>query len=92
MPETWEWYLPDVSMERISTLLLESGVPEPDVDPLTQGVLQRAALCRLAFASLKGTTDRLPRSSYPSEAVISQTQYGMRRGGPCGRPTSCVRS
>jgi len=82
MPQTWEWYLPDVSTQRISQLLRDCGVPEPDAESWTQGVLQRAALCRLAFASLEGTTDRLPQSSYPAEAVISQTQYGMRRGRP----------
>src|SRR5580765_3506612 len=82
MPQQWEWYLPDVSTEHISQLLFEYGVPKTGADQLTQGVLQTAALCRLAFASLEGTTDRLPQSSYPSEAVISQTQYGMRRGRP----------
>ncbi len=82
MPQGWEWYLPDVPTENISRLLRECGIPEPDAEPLTQGVLETAALCRLAFSSLQGTTERLPRWSCPAEAIISQTQYGMQRGRP----------
>lgn len=79
MVEWWGKYFNNDSIEKVKILLQQFGKDDPT---LHERLLERAALCRLSFASLKLNTEEAKAFGICSEAVISQTCYGMKEGHP----------
>ena len=78
----WDWYVPDVSNEELNALISRWPETALHADDVVRRVLQIGTLCRLAFASLLDADGPVPHFHFPPDAIISQTQYGLRRGRP----------
>lgn len=77
--------LPEGCREAIRGLLQSwSNTTTYDSDQLIEWILENSALCRLAFASLKGSSGDFPKPTMRAESVISVTQPEL----PTGRPST----
>ncbi len=78
----WEQYLDDVPKDKVEEALTESGLYVPSV---ITWLFEKAAECRLAFASLSlnehNDTEK-PSFPVPEKSIISQTRFGMAKGRP----------
>jgi len=79
MTEWYQQYLKNIDLKKIYSLLQHSGVNEQSI---YDWLCQEGALCRLSFANLIMSSDKGHIFHYPQEAIISQTQFGMKRGAP----------
>jgi len=82
MPQRWDCYLPDVPRDELNNLVRQWPVAEPSAPDWVHRVLETGAQCRLAFAFILDAADPLPSFGFPPEAIISETEYGVRRGRP----------
>lgn len=77
--------LPDGCREAVRGLVQAwTGATTSDSEELADWILEYSALCRLAFASLKGSNGDFPKATIRAESVISVTQPEL----PAGRPST----
>jgi hypothetical protein len=77
--EWWKKYFSDKEIEKVKFLLQENGKDDPG---LHCRLLEKAALCRLSFATLKVDIQEARTFGGCPESVISQTTYGMKKSRP----------
>lgn len=78
----WEQYLDDVPKDKVEEALKEYGLVDPSV---IIWLFEKAAECRLAFASLSLNGNNVKeRLSFdvPEKSIISHTRLGMAKGRP----------
>ena len=78
----WEQYLDDIPKDKVEEALWEYGLVDPSV---IIWLFEKAAECRLAFASLSLDENNVKeRLSFnvPEESIISHTRLGMAKGRP----------
>src|SRR5574337_346638 len=79
MHEWWKSYFSEEIIEKVKLLLQKSG---KDAPALHEELLEKAALCRLSFASLKLDQHEMRVGNGCAEAVITETHYGMKKSRP----------
>src|SRR5438094_725306 len=80
---SWSYLLPGVKLAAATKVVRDWRVSEDDAERIAQGLLELAADCRLAFASVaKLENFREPRGNAPEEALVSRTALQGSRGRP----------
>lgn len=80
MADWFEKCLVGVPTDQIFPLLNEFGFANPY--KLQEWLFSKAALCRLAFASIIESDGKPVSFSVPDESIISRTEFGMGKGRP----------